>query len=526
MIIKPSRTTTVVDAHRRRWVTGRELRVLISASGASFMIMLDSNIVAVSLPSISRDLHAVFSDIEWVISAYVLAFAAFLMPAGALTDRFGRRRLLAAGLGLFTLASLSCGLAPTASALNAARTLQGVGAATQLSAALAVLGNEFQGPQRARAFGFWGTVIGVAVAIGPFVGGVITSALGWRWAFFVNLPFGFVLFSLVIRNVRESKDPHARKLDLAGMVVFGVCLLCFVSALIDTNTSGRSSKLIIAKFLVSALLVVLYVFVEISQDRPMVDLRLFRNSTFVGSCFAMLGFAAAAQVMMTYLPLYLQNVFGLSPVLAGVGMLPFALPLFFCPRIATKLSTKMSGRTLLTLGLAIVAAGDFLTAVSVTYHQQYVITAIGMLIIGCGAGLLNGETAKVSMSVVPPERGGMASGISGTLRFVGLVMGITGLGTVLSTRTTAHLERALLQQLPGVATDVHSLTSHIVGGDPSGATSHLSPVVSTAVLQLGRVSFAHGFSAVLIVAGATATVTAALAYSLISEAATAPSGGH
>jgi MFS family permease len=170
-------------------VTGRRAQVLLCASGVSFMIMLDSNIVAVSLPAIARNLTAAFADIEWVVSAYVLTFAAFLMPAGALADRFGRRRLMMIGLSIFTLASLLCGLAPTALILNGSRALQGIGAAIQLSAALAVLGQEFHGPERAKAFAFWGTTIGVAVAAGPVVGGLITSAFGWRWAFLVNVPW-------------------------------------------------------------------------------------------------------------------------------------------------------------------------------------------------------------------------------------------------------------------------------------------------------------------------------------------------
>jgi len=215
----------------KRWVSGRRARVLLCASGMCFMIMLDSNIVAVSLPTIARDLGAAFADIEWVVSAYILTFAALLMPSGALTDRFGRRRIGLVGLALFTLSSLLCGLAPGALILNLSRALQGVGAALQLSAALAILGHEFRGPDRARAFGFWGTVIGVAVALGPLVGGVITSGLGWRWAFLVNVPIGGALIALAISAVEESRDPDAVRLDIAGMMLFGGALFALVWAL-------------------------------------------------------------------------------------------------------------------------------------------------------------------------------------------------------------------------------------------------------------------------------------------------------
>ena len=202
-----------------RWVTGRRARVLLCASGVSFMIMLDSNIVAVSLPSIARDLNATFADIEWVVSAYVLTFAALLMPSGALADRYGRRRMLIVGLAVFVLASLLCGLASSALVLNAARALQGVGAAIELSAALAVLGHAFQGAERAKAFGFWGTVVGVAVAVGPLVGGLITSTLGWRFAFFVNLPVGAALIWLAVEAIEEFSRSGGAETGRCGHAV-------------------------------------------------------------------------------------------------------------------------------------------------------------------------------------------------------------------------------------------------------------------------------------------------------------------
>ncbi len=231
-------SAAMARGENRRWVSGRRFRVLLCASGMCFMIMLDSNIVAVSLPSIARDLGATISDIEWAVSAYVLTFAALLMPSGTLADRLGRRRIALVGLSVFTLSSLLCGLAPGALILNIARAVQGIGAALQLSTALAILSYEFRGPDRARAFGFWGTVIGVAVALGPLVGGIITSSFGWRWAFLVNVPIGAMLVALAVSVVEESRDPDAVRLDLVGMVLFGGGLFCLVWALIDGNKAG------------------------------------------------------------------------------------------------------------------------------------------------------------------------------------------------------------------------------------------------------------------------------------------------
>jgi hypothetical protein len=405
-----------------------------------------------------------------------------------------------------------------------ARALQGIGAALQLSAALAILSHEFRAHDRARAFGFWGTVIGVVVALGPLVGGVITSRFGWRWAFLVNVPIGIVLVALAVSVVGESRDPHSVRLDLAGMVLFGGGLFCLVWALIDGNAAGWSSRPILLKLAAAAVLFTLFVAAERLQARPMVDFSLFRRRTFLGASVAMLGFASSAQVMMTYLPLQLQNAFGLGAAVAGFGMLPFALPLFFCPRIAAALAMRVSGRALLTLGLAIVALGNIATAALITANEPYAVIAIGMVVTGCGARLLNGETAKVSMSVIPPERGGMASDIGGTLRFIGLVTGITGLGSALASGTQAHFVRTVgTSGLSGsIARDARFIVSRIISGDIAGAVAHVAPTARAGLIEVSRGSFAAGFRTVLIVAGGIAALGALLTALLVSTAETSP----
>ncbi|WP_202639031.1 MFS transporter [Bradyrhizobium sp. CCBAU 051011] len=354
--------------------SGRKLRMLLCCAGAPFLIMLDTNIVAVSLPSIARDLKGGFTDVEWVVSAYILPFAALLMPAGALADRLGRRRMLILGLSIFTFASFLCGAAPDLLTLNAARAWQAVGAALQLTSSLAVVAQGFEAHERARVYAIWGTVMGMAPPLGPIVGGLVTSYLGWRWAFYINLPLSAGLIALALTSVGESRDPKASGLDYLGIVLFGAGLFSVVWALIDANSVGWESPRTMLRLVVGAILLVAFVFAERRHQRPMIDLSIFRDPTVVGAAVAMLGYAAAAQVMMTILPLYLQDAFVLSPAIAGLAMTPFALPLLIGPSIGGRLAASMSSRAILCFGLGLVA--------------------IGMFITGSGAGLLNSETAK------------------------------------------------------------------------------------------------------------------------------------
>ena len=496
--------------------------MLLCAAGTSFLIMLDSNIVAVSLPTIARDLNATFTDVEWVVSAYVLSFAALLMAAGALADRLGRRRVLLAGLSVFTVASLLCGLAPDKGLLNAARAVQGVGAALQLSAALAVIGNGFRGHERARAFAFWGTVVGIAVALGPILGGLITSYLGWRWAFLINVPVGIVLIAPAVTSIDESRDADAQRLDLPGILLFGFGLLSVVWALIAANGVGWESPATLTKLGLGIALLVAFGVVEKLQARPMVDLALFRDRTVLGAAVAMLGFAAAAQVMMTILPLYLQDAFGLPPDKAGLAMIPFALPLVACPTVASRLAARMSGRAVLALGLGIVALGNAAIALAIAAGAGYAAVAIGMAVTGSGAGLLNGETTKVQINAVPPARAGMASGIAGTTRFVGVVMGIAGLGAVLAATAEGRLRGLGMQVAPAATVDWHSLSLRIVGGDAGGGLSTLAADLRASLGPAVRASVSTGFGAALTAAAIFAAIASLLAWVLIRASDTRP----
>jgi EmrB/QacA subfamily drug resistance transporter len=503
--------------------------VLATTSATCALIVLDTNVVAVSLPSIARSFHASFADVEWVVSAYMVAFASCLLPAGGLADRFGRKRMLLLGLAVFFLASLGCGLAPSALLLNIARAVKGVGAAMLVTSALAVIANTFhEGPERVRAWAVWGTCMGLATTVAPLVGGVITQWFGWRWIFLLNLPVCTVLLVCAWRVIEDSRNPEAGPIDVAGSTMFGAGLAVAIWALIEAPSAGWASGSTGAKLSAAALLFAGFVQLQRVRPHAMVELALFRQPRFVAAVLAMFGYAACAQVMMTFLPLYLQNAFGLPAIAAGVGMLPFALAMVVGPYIGAALSRRLSAMALLSTGLLLIGAGNFLTAL-VAGEARYGLVAIGMVVTGLGAGVLNGDTQKAIMACVPPNRTGMASGISATTRFTAIVISVGVLGAVLAARTqAAFYARPELTPAVRSALDAGFL-SRVLAGDTAAASAHLPSSISAPLAAAAHASFASGFAAALYLAAATAAVIA-LAVRLLTGRASCEvarvAGGH
>jgi EmrB/QacA subfamily drug resistance transporter len=418
---------TVPDALTAR----RKFIVLLCAAATSSLIMLDTNIVAVSLPRIARDLQTGFDGIQWVISAYLVTFAALLLPSGSLADLHGRRRIVMVGLVVFLVSSAACGLATSAVALEVARAVQGVGGSLLLTSALAIIAATFIGAERAKAYAFWGTCLGIAITLGPIAGGVITGLFGWRWAFLVNVPLCIGFLLAVRAFVPESRDPQARHFDFAGVITLSAGLFALIWALIDGNEIGWASRAIEARLAAALLFIAAFVVVETMQKRPMLDLSLFRRRMFLGAAFGTFGYGASAQVMIFFLPIYLQGAFGFSPMTAGFAMLPFAVPLFLAPRIAASVLHGWSHRGTLLLGLGITAGADVLLA-ALAYSGRYAVVFVAMLLAGVGTGMLNPETAKAMQAQIPADRAGMASGIGATIRFISLLLGVAVLGAVMA----------------------------------------------------------------------------------------------
>jgi EmrB/QacA subfamily drug resistance transporter len=401
----------------------------MAVCGASFMLMVDITVVQVALPTIQHDLRAGFTDLQWVIDAYALTLAAFILAFGSLADRFGRKRVFIVGLGVFTLASLLCGAADSSSALIAARALQGFGGAAIFATGLALVGQEFTGPERAKAIAAWGATLGIAVAAGPLAGGGLAETLGWRSIFFVNAPIGLVTVGIAAARMSNVADPDARRLDWAGLATFSGSLFLLVLALLRGNDEGWGSTLIVSLLLGSSLLMVAFVLAERHQTWPMFDLSLLRRPAFAGVSFATFAIGAGMFGMLPYLTFYLQDNLGYSPLAGGLCLLPASILCFLVPLATRSAVGKLPPRIVLGAGLAITALGLAVIR-ELTVHSTWTALLPGLLLMGIGVGLANPAIASIALAVVPPQRVGMASGISNTFRIAGLAAGVAVLGAV------------------------------------------------------------------------------------------------
>jgi EmrB/QacA subfamily drug resistance transporter len=487
----------------------RQTALLLTASVGCAITVLDTNVIGIVLPTIARDLNASFADIEWVISAYVLCFASLLLPAGSIADRFGRKRVFLIGIGMFAAASLLCGLAPSAQALYVARALQGVGASFQLAPALANIGHAFHDErERARAWATWGTFMGLTMVTSPLIGGVINAYLGWRWAFYINLPICAALALGVWHNIDESRDPTPRTLDFPGIALFACAMFALTWALILGPAHGWTSAAVLTRGSAGVALFALFAGVEARRAHPLLDLSLFRSRPFVGSIVAMFAYAAVAQVMASLLPLFLQNARGETPLRAGVGMLPFAIAMLVLPMIGRRLGRFMAPYRILTLGLLVAGCGNALLSVAAG-STSTALLLVAMALLGSGGGLLNGETQKAIMSTVPRDRAGMASGISTTSRFSGILLGFSGLGAVLAQTAQSALQRKIsaagLPAVPG-------FIDRVVAGDFERAVQLYPPASSATVMQIARAGYGAGFAGSFAAAAGVALVAALIVF--------------
>lgn len=404
---------------------------LAAVCSATAMLMLDIAVVNTALPHIARSLHADLSGVQWVVDAYTLALAVTVLSAGSLNDRLGRKVSLMAGLVLFTVSSTVCALAGSMVVLDSARAVQGIGAAVMFAATLAVLADAFPAQQeRYRAFAAYGASIGGAFAVGPLVGGALTSAFGWRAIFIINVPLGIACLAITAIGVRESRDPNPRPLDGAGQALLTGGLLLLVLALIRGNIDGWVSTRIVGELVGAGVLLGGFLLVEHRRRYPMMPLGLFRNPSFAGAQVAAFAISASFFAVFLYTTLYLQFVRHLSPIQAGLVYLPMSMLLFAVSGVSAQLLTRVSHRTMIVAGLVLVAAG-MATCTMAGLTSSWTAILPGLVLAGIGTGLFNPAVSAVAIGEVPPHQSGLAAGINDSFRYVGIAVGVAALGALI-----------------------------------------------------------------------------------------------
>jgi EmrB/QacA subfamily drug resistance transporter len=493
---------------QRKWWT------LIAVSAGVFMLLLDITIVNVALPDIEQGFHASLSDLQWVIDAYALTLAAFLLTAGSLADLLGRRRVFASGIVLFTLGSLACGAATGSLFLILARAAQGVGGAIMFATSLALLAQAFQGRDRGLAFGLFGAITGVAVAVGPVLGGAITTGLSWRWIFFVNLPIGVAALAATLLRVDESRDPNAKRPDWIGFVTFSGGLAALVFGLIRSNPDGWGSTTVLASLAAAGLLLTSFLVAERLQDEPMLDLRLLRVPTFNGGLAAAFAISASLFSLLTYLVLYMQNVLGLSAVATGIRFLPLTGAIFLTAGIAGRLITFVPRRLLIAPGFLLIGTGLLLMR-GLTTSSTWTHLLAGMIVSGVGAGLVNVPLVSTAVGVVEPSRAGMASGINSTLRQVGIATGVAGLGAVFA----SHIRSSVLDSLAGtqLAPHAHAIAQTISTGGAARAIATAPAPLQGLVAGAAQSAFVSSLNSILLAGAVIAFAAAATSFVLVRE---------
>src|SRR4051794_22657597 len=495
----------------RKWWT------LLAVSVATFMLLLDITVVNTALPSIEKDLGASFTDLQWVIDAYALSLAALVLSAGSLADRIGRQRVFAAGLLIFSIASGLAALSPDPTFLNVSRAIQGIGGAVMFAVSLALIAQEFPpGHERGTAMGAYGATIGVAVAIGPLVGGVLTDALGWQSVFYLNVPIGLAAIVVTYAKLRETRDPNATKVDWAGVATFSATLFALVLALLRGNDEGWGSALILSLFAASALLFGAFIVIERRVTQPMLPLGLFKRPAFTGVQIAAFAISGSMFALFLYLTLYLQNYLGDTPFQAGVRYLPVTIMSFLVAPIAGSLLSRVPARFMLALGLAGAGTG-LLLMTGVHAGDDWTTLLPGFIVTGAGIGLLNPVIADVALSVVPKEQSGMASGINDTFRQVGIAVGIAAWGALFLGRGEGEVRDVASGTPAAIGSAPRKLVEAASSGNLHQAVGGLPAGSRPGVVHAAREGFLAGFNEILLLGGLLALAGSVLALLLVRE---------
>jgi EmrB/QacA subfamily drug resistance transporter len=495
------------ESGTRKWWT---LAVVLSST---FMLLLDVTIVGVALPTISTKLHASFSGIQWVVDGYTVMLTAVLLTAGSLADIFGRKRVLRAGLIVFTLASVLCAQAPNATVLDFARGIQGVGGALMFACSLALIVQEFPAKERAIAFGAYGATNSISVALGPIIGGLLLQGIGWQAIFYVNVPIGVAALILLQRKVVNLPGPET-SIDWGGLLTFSAGMFLAIYATIRGNDDGWTSPTILGCYTAAIALFAAFVPLELRRKFPMFDLKLFKNPTFIGSSVSAFTVSFSVLSLIFFTTTWFQSILGYSAIGAGLRMLVFTAVGVAVGPLAGRMTGTIDPRIVLTGSLVLSAVGALIMT-GVDRHSTWTDLIPGLVLTGAGLGLISPTLASTAVGVVPPWRGGMASGMNATCREGGTTVGLAVLGALLQHRVLTHVTSVVVGS--PLASAAHGLASRISAGATPTLLQHIAPPFRPGLMDAARDGYSAGLATSFTVAAAVAAAGAVVAFALVRK---------
>lgn len=490
--------------------------ILASLLVASFLINLETTMVNVALPVLVRELHASTNQLQWIVDAYSLVFAALLLTAGSLSDRFGRKGMLLAGLVVFGAASAAGGFATTPGQLIVARAVMGLGAAMTFPSTLSIITNVFTGrAERAKAIGLWGATAGAAIAIGPIVGGFLLEHYSWSSIFFAMGPVAAVGIGVIALCVPTSRDPDAQQVDIPGLVLSAAFMAVIVFTIIEAPTYGWTAGRTVAGFVVGVALLAGFVVAEFRTDHPMLDVRIFRNLRFS---------AASGSVTIAFFTLsgfiflivqYMQFIRGWSPLSAGVHVLPVAVAVGIGSVVGTPLAVRVGTKVIVAVGLGAITIFYLWAGLTVTPTTSYALIATQMVVFGLGMGLTSAPATDSIMGSVSLGKAGIGSAVNDSTRLLGGTLGVAVIGSVYASVYGSKLARHLPSLLPAdaAATAHQSVGAALAVSQRATALGH--PAIGAAVHRAATDAFINGLNTGCYVAGGVAAVGVVLAVAFL-----------
>jgi EmrB/QacA subfamily drug resistance transporter len=488
-------------------ITRRGTWTLVATGLGLFMIFLDALIVNVAIPDIQRQFDADESGMQWVVAAYSLTMAMFMMSGGTFGDHYGRRLGYIVGIVLFCLASVACGLAPNIAVLIVARGFQGIGAALVNVTSLALVSAAFTDPKaKARAIGIWTGIAAIGLAIGPTLGGVLTEHVGWRSIFLFNPAIGIAAIVLTLGFVRDSRDPASRSFDVPGQLLFIAGIGALTYALIQGGRSGWLSPVILGCFAAAAVVLVLFVRYELSASDPMMDLRVFRDRVYNAAIYAVFATLFCVYGTLFIITQYFQNVRTYSPEKTGLLLLAMTIPTIILSPLTGRIVAARGARTPTVIGLGCMAIGTGILAAS--NARLLLVTLVALAFVGAAAGSCVAAATSEAMGSIPPERSGMASGILSSQRALGSTAGFAIMGSVFAASISVVLPGDLESRIPDAAQREQVVDRVVEDANPHAVASLIGPgkplpqnvTEDDAVLKAADDAFITGIRVAMVVA--------------------------